>query len=65
MKVGPLAYRVAMLALAVLCAAVAVDAHVTDTINRFYLKTHYRGSTILFWAGVVMNVGGLLIRLPA
>lgn len=56
MRVGPLAYRLAMLALAALGAGVAVAAHVTDTINRYYFQTHYPGGTILFWSGVVIAV---------
>lgn len=52
MKAGPLAYRLAMLALAVLCAAIAVDARhghdqpllLEDSLSRQY-------DPLLGWGG--------------
>ncbi len=59
-NVGWLAYRLAMLALAVLGLGLATDAYVTDTINRYYFRAHHPGSTILIWAGVAVAVASVL-----
>jgi hypothetical protein len=59
-KIGRLAYRLIMFALALLGLGLATDAYVTDTINRFYFRAHHRGSTILIWSGLAVAVATVI-----
>ena len=43
-----------MLVIAVLGCLLAADAHVTDSINSYYFRVHYPGSTILVWVGITV-----------
>ena len=49
-------YRLSLFALAILGAGIAADAYATDTINRYYFRTHYVGPTILIWVGAAVAI---------
>ena len=59
MRIGRIGSRIIMLILSFVGAGVAVDAHVSDTINWFYFHKHYVGSTILSWSGGTIAVCAL------
>ena len=61
MRVDRIMYRIMMLIVSLVGAGIGIDAHVTDTINRFYFHKHYPASTILMWSGGIIAVFATLL----